>query len=139
MEDIKLVGVDIDGVSEPRNDGMDGRGGSTLYTVPITLSAKPSAEWGRFFVEAWDHPESFTTQHRPRIATVQGNKVVLSGTTLEEIDRVHKPTLKAAVARANENERQRLAQDAQDKEAKLQESYDFRQHVADMADKITFD
>ena len=83
MEDIKLVGVDIDGVSEPRNDGMDGRGGSALYTVPITLSAKPSAEWGRFFVEAWDHPETFTTQHRPRIATVQGNKVVLTGTTLE--------------------------------------------------------
>jgi len=39
--------------------------------------------------------------HRPGIASVEGDKVVLNGTTIEEVERYHKKTLKIAVDMAN--------------------------------------
>ncbi len=40
--------------------------------------------------------------HRPGIASVYGNRVVLDGTTLDEVERYHRDTLKLVVDRANE-------------------------------------
>jgi hypothetical protein len=65
--------------------------------------------------------------------------VVLDGTTLEEVEEVHKPVLLAAVRRANENERKYRAHQQKEAELKRQGTADFRQHVEEMADKIKFD
>ncbi len=134
--EIKLLGIDKEGVTEPRNDGTRG---SALYTVPFRLSARPSAVWSKLFIEAWNHPQSFTTMHRPGIASVQGDKVVLNGTTLDEVERYHLPVLKAAVARANEGERAYEEEVAARKAESERETQDFRKHVDEAADRIKFD
>jgi hypothetical protein len=39
--------------------------------------------------------------HRPGIASVYGNTIVLDGTTIEEVEKYHKDTLKPVVGVAN--------------------------------------
>ena len=134
--DITLVGIDKDGVTQPRNDGTRG---SALYTVPIKLSARPSAVWAQIFIEAWNHPEAFTTMHRPGIASVSGDKVVLDGTSLEEVEKYHLPVLKAAAVRANEGQRKYEEAEAARKAQEAREAEEFRKHVDDSADRIKFD
>jgi len=134
--DISLVGIDKGGVTQPRNDGTRGSG---LYSVPIKLSARPSALWASLFIEAWNHPESFTTMHRPGIATVSGDKVVLNGTTLEEVEKYHLAVLKAAAVRANEEERAHEADEAERKSREAREAEEFRKHIDEAADRIKFD
>lgn len=134
--EIKLIGIDKEGVTEPRKDGTRG---SALYVVPFRLSARPSVVWSKTFIEAWNHPQSFTTMHRPGIASVQGDRVVLNGTTLEEVERYHLPVLKAAVAVANEGELAYEKEVAARKAQTEREAEDFRKHVDEAADRINFD
>lgn len=106
---IRMTGVDLNGITTPRNDGTRG---SALYAVPILLSRVPSPSWTESFVRHWDRPSSWSTMHRPGIASVRGNTIVLDGTTMDEVESVHMPTLKLAVDSANadfENLRRREA------------------------------
>jgi hypothetical protein len=98
-EPIRLLGVITDEVGQPRNDT---RRGSALYVVPFRLSRKPTDIWARAFINAWEFPERFTSMHRPGIARVEGDKIILDGTTIEEVERYHLETLKLAIKRANE-------------------------------------
>jgi len=135
-EPVKIIGVVIDEVGEPRNDRSPG---SSLYTVPFRLSRAPSEAWRARFIEAWDLPPRFTSMHRPGIARVSGDRIILDGTTIEEVKRFHLETLKLAVAEANrltdENEkklRQRVSAEEQRREQ-------HRQHVAAVAKDLKFD
>ena len=104
FEDIKITGIIMDEIGEPRNDGTPG---SALYSIPFSLSQTPGREWSRLFVRNWDNPPSYTMMHRPRIARVNGATVVLNGTTIEEVEKYHKKTLQLAVLR-NESAIQRI-------------------------------
>jgi hypothetical protein len=86
---LAIVGVVKEGVGRPRDDGIRG---SALYRVPLRLSRQPSAEWAGLFQRAWDHPPAFSTMHRPGIAYVEGDTIVLDVTTMEELEHVHTST-----------------------------------------------
>lgn len=135
-EEIRIEGVIADEVTTPR---MDGTRGSALYSVPFRLSRRPDREWAELLVQNWNHPSRYTTMHRPGIARVAGDTVVLDGTTLDEVKSYHRDTLKLALARTNrqynENKLRQLA--AEERERARQESH--RQEVAKMAGDITFD
>lgn len=136
FEPIKITGVVVDEVSTPKNDGTSG---SALYAVPFKLSRRPSAEWARLFVETWNHPPSWTTMHRPGIASISADRAILDGTTLEEIERYHRETLKLVVKTVNEqiqaHEMKKQQQDQQNKEMESQH----RQSVEDIASRLKFD
>ena len=70
--------------------------------MPIKLSRRPPREWVAAFPDIWNHPPEFTTMHRPGIASVSGDTVVLDGTTMEEVRDYHARTLSLVVARLNE-------------------------------------
>ena len=135
FKDIEITGVDKAGVTQPKNDGTRGSG---LYKVPFKLSDRPPTGWDELFVQAWDHPESWTTRHRPGIARVVGDTVVLDGTTMEEIEQVHKPVLEAAVERANrgyrEYDEKRAAKAADDAARAAQH----KREVDEAADRLKF-
>jgi SEFIR domain. len=135
-ESIRIKGVLVDQVSEPRRDGTRG---SALYKVPLQLSAKPSPEWAQLFVETWNHPPRFTTMHRPGIARVVDDRIVLDGTTLEEIEKYHRDTLVLVVGRVN----QQVAADAERRESARQReseaSADRRRRVEDISRRLKFD
>jgi hypothetical protein len=98
FEPVRLVGIVEEGVGRPRSDGSRG---SALYRIPLRLSRTPPPDWARHFVETWDHPPQFTTMHRPGIASIAGDTVVLNGTTMDELERYHVETLRHVLAKVN--------------------------------------
>lgn len=136
FEPISIEGVLADEVGRPRNDGTRG---SALYTVPIKLNRTPTSEWSGLFVRAWDHPPRWTSMHRPGIASVQGDRIVLEGTTIEEVRDVHRATLKLAVEIANNGivelaRKRRLAD-----EAAAAREQEHRDRIRKAADDLKFD
>ena len=136
FEDIRITRVIVEEVTEPRNDGTSG---SALYTIPFQLSARPPADWGSLFVKHWNRPPRYTTMHRPGIARVSGNKILLEGTTIEEVKDYHRDTLQLAVNATNREYGARVA-DAERKRRTLEdEKARHRRNVDDVATDITFD
>jgi hypothetical protein len=86
-------------VTFPRNDVTRG---SAPYAVPFRLSRRPSGRWSELIVRILNHPPSFTTMHRPGIARVAGDRIVLDGTTMDEVERYHLKILKLALQKTNE-------------------------------------
>ena len=132
QEPIKIVEVVAEDVGAPRNDGSPG---SALYEVPFLLSRQPSEQWAQFFVDAWNRPPEFTSMHRPGIARVEGDRIILDGTTIEEVERYHIKTLKLAVERANELVVQWRSRVQQGKTSEGQH----RRHVKEVAKRLKFD
>lgn len=133
---IRILGVVIDEVTEPR---LDGTAGSALYRVPFRLSRRPSPAWARLFESTWDHPPRWTTMHRPGILSVQGDRLILDGTTIEEIASTHRETLRLVlgqvnqdVAKAEEDQRQQRLQEQRRKD-------EHRRNVEEAAKRLRFD
>jgi len=133
FEDLRILGVAVDKVSMPR---LDGTRGSALYRVPFTLSRRPPAEWAQLFPTNWDHPQRWDTMHRPGIARVEGSTIILDGTTLEEVQRHHRATLKLALAETNRQYRElmekRSALQRQQREREEQHRRDVEQRAKDI-------
>lgn len=135
-EPMRITGVIVDEVTEPR---LDGTRGSALYTVPLRLNRKPSTLWSRLFVQAWNRPLSYSFMHRPGIASVRGATIVLDGTTLEEVRKVHHGTLVKCVEEANAKELEILTQKNRANEVRRQQSEVHRTNVETIAKDISFD
>lgn len=101
-EPIHILGIITDKVTVPK---MDGTKGSALYQIPFRLSKSPSQLWKDLFIKAWNFPPSFSTMHRPGIASVIGNEIIFNGTTIEEVKKYHRDTLVLCVNVANEQEK----------------------------------
>jgi hypothetical protein len=98
FEPIRIIGVIVDQIGTPRGDGTPG---SALYRVPFRLSRTPPRQWASMFIDAWNHPPRYTTMHRPGIASITGDTVILDGTTVDEVKRYHRDTLILAADVAN--------------------------------------
>ena len=77
--------------------------------------------------------------HRPGIAEVIGDKIILDGTTIEEVQDYHRKTLILCVDKANSElreilERNKLIKERE--EAREQEHYD---KIRSVSNQITFD
>lgn len=136
LEPIRIEGIVIDEVGEPRNDGTRG---SALYAVPFKLSRSAPAEWAELFVQNWRSPPRYTTSHRPKSIRVDGDRVILTQTTLDEVRDVHRETLKLVLEVVNE----KFAEVVQRrKAAEAAEELRQRQHreaVERLAGDISFD
>jgi len=136
FEPIRITGVIVDEVGTPRDDGTRG---SALYRVPFRLSRRAPSEWASLFVDAFDHPSSFTTMHRPGIASVGGDRITLDGTTVEEVERVHRATLLLATDEANRRYLEFLLRTRREEDRRRQLLDQHKQTVADIANRIKFD
>ncbi len=135
FEPIRIAGVIIDEIGTPRGDGTRG---SALYSVPFRFSRHPPPEWSRLFNQAWDHPSSYTSMHRPGIARIHGDKVILNGTTVEEVEKYHRDTLILATDEANKGymEWQRHRQAAEERERARLDAH--TQSIEDAAKRLKF-
>ena len=136
FEPIKIKGVIIDQIGVPRGDGTRG---SALYRVPFLLSRRPPSEWAQMFVQCWDHPPSFTSMHRPGIATVEGDVVVLDGTTVEEVNQHHRDTLILAAEETNRKYIEYLKLVEQQTEREEKRVADHKRTTGEIAGQIDFD
>ena len=135
-EPLKIMGVIVDEVSEPK---MDGTPGSALYKVPFRLNRMPSSIWSEIFIHTWNHPPTFTSMHRPGIARISGGKIILDGTTIEEVKKYHRSTLILCVDEANRKETSIIEQKHKDEEQRRKKSEDHRRAVENEAGDLTFD
>jgi hypothetical protein len=133
---IKLVGVVIEEVGSPRNDGT---AGGALYAIPIKLSASPRDEWRIFFLEAFDDPSQHDEAHRRGIASFREGRIILDGTTMEELETTHIATLKLTVEQANRKYADLLVQRRATSERQRQDEEKHRKSVEESAKKIKFD
>jgi len=135
-EEIKVMGILTDKVTVPK---MDGTRGSALYKIPFKLSKNPSVLWKKIFVDSWNYPPSFSTMHRPGIASVLGDEIILDGTTIQEVKNTHRETLILATSIANKKEKEYLIlKQSEDKKRRDLENEHFSE-VNNLAETITFD
>lgn len=132
---VEVVGVITEEVGSPRSDGGPG---SALYAVPIRLSRALSTEEARVLTATWDRPPQFTTMHRPGIARVRGDEIVLDGTTVEEVAKYHATTLAAVVERFNNDVALAVERDERAAEVQAKAEEDHRRHVEEIAGDIRF-
>lgn len=115
-EPITIRGINPDEVGKPSRSGTPG---SALYNVPIRLNRYPLEEWKNDFVAAWNSPSQFSTMHRPGIASVSGDRIILTGTTIEEVRDYHAATVKNAVDAANAKQTEKYRKYLAAKEAQM--------------------
>ena len=135
-EPVRIVGVIADEVTEPSNDGTRG---SALYTIPFRLSRPVSHDWAAVFEQVWNHPPSFTTMHRPGIAHARGNRIVLNGTTIDEVQSVHRETLILCVKETNRLAAEHEQRQHAERESRERAADELRRRVQDAARRIRFD
>ena len=99
ISEIKILGINQEEVTVPK---MDGTRGSGLYSIPFLLNQCPSREWCEIFINKWDHPRRYSTMHRPGIAKIVEDKIILEGTTIQEVKKYHRDTLIMCVNDTNE-------------------------------------
>lgn len=133
---IKIIGIIIDEITQPKRDGTPG---SALYSVPFRLNQTPTRLWSDIFVDAWDRPPQYSSMHRPRIARVSGDRIILDGTTIEEVKKYHRTTLLLCVNVANEKEREYLIQRRDEEIRRQQQMEAHRKQVENEAKNISFD
>jgi hypothetical protein len=135
FEPISISGVIVDEIGTPRDDGTPG---SALYPVPFRFSRRPPEEWAKLFVQAWDQPSRFTSMHRPGIARVNGDKVVLTRTTVEEVEKYHRETLILAADEANKGYTQLQARRKAQEEREQARVEAHKKLVEDAAKRLKF-
>ncbi|NOX65828.1 MAG: TIR domain-containing protein [Chlorobi bacterium] len=135
-EPIKIKGIVIDEITQPLNDGTAGSG---LYRIPFELNKTPNFEWRELFVNAWNRPPRWTSMHRPGIASAYGNQIILDGTTIEEVEKYHKDTLKLAVDVANQQLEQINLKKQQQEERERIEKEKHKKNIDDISNRISFD
>ncbi len=135
-ESLSIIEIDVEHVGQPRSDGNPG---SALYRVPIKLSREPTAREAQFLVHHWDNPTSWSTMHRPGIAHVSGDCLVLDGTTVEEVRDHHTGMLKRVVAATNASEAEAVEADRVERETLAARRAAHEANVKDVAAEIRFD
>lgn len=133
---LKIVGIVVDEVTQPR---LDNTPGSALYAVPFRLNRVPSRLWSELFVNSWNSPPQFSTMHRPGIAGVRGDKLILNGTTIDEVKKYHRDTLVLCVGVANDQEREFLDKKRREDERRQQQMEAHQKEIEDGAKDISFD
>jgi hypothetical protein len=136
FEPIRINKIIEQDVSAPSNDGTPG---SALYRIPFQLSRRPPAAWAEYFPKAWDRPSEWSTSHRPGICSVVGDRIWLSGTTLEEVASTHKRTLELALDETNRKYAEFEAKQRAESQRKQDEQLAHEQHVREATKKIKFD
>jgi len=135
-ESIRILGMIVDQIGEPRDDGTRG---SALYRVPFRLSKRPTREWADLFVHYWNRPPMSTSMHRSAIASVVNDTVILDGTTVEEVEKYHRDTLILATQEAN-NKYHEFIEKKQLEEEREQNRLDtHKRKVEDVSKRISFD
>jgi hypothetical protein len=133
---VKIIGIIVDQVGIPRADGSVG---SALYSVPFRLSHRPSPGWTRLFPDVWNHPPRYTLMHRPGIAEVVGDTIVLDGTTVEEVERYHRDTLKQVVSEVNKRIKEYEDNRRRQRELKEGRLTEHKKKVEDAAKRVKFE
>ena len=134
-EPIRILEIITNQITIPK---MDGTHGSALYDIPFRLSRKPSTTWIKFFIQSWNNPPRCTTMHRPGIASVYNDKIILKGTNIEEVKAYHQETLVLCIEQANKKEAEIIEKKRQDLALAKQQQEQHLSNINQIATTIKF-
>jgi len=77
--------------------------------------------------------------HRPGIASVHGDRIVLDSTTIDELERYHLQTLQLVVRQLNETTAQHLRAERARAEAAEQAAAEHDRQIREIAERLRFD
>ena len=77
--------------------------------------------------------------HRPGIARVRGDKIILNGTTIDEVKKYHRSTLLLCVDVANDKEKEYREKKRNEEEKRRQQIEAHQREVEDGVKDISFD
>ncbi|SMO82424.1 toll/interleukin-1 receptor domain-containing protein [Fodinibius sediminis] len=135
FDPIEIEGVVVDEVTSPRNDNTRG---SALYKIPFKLTRNPSFDWSESFIRYWDRPPRYTSMHRPGIASVIGDKIILDGTTIKEVEKYHRDTLLLAVEEANKEIKAKRKQEWNQKKKEKEQEEEHKKNIRNISDRLDF-
>lgn len=138
VEDIgekKILGIKQEEVTVPK---LDGTRGSALYSIPFLLNQRPPKEWRDIFINKWNYPRQSTTMHRSGIARIVEDKIILDGTTIQEVKNYHRDTLILCVNDANEDYKVLIDAKLVKQQNEIKKIKDFRTSLSQNIDDITF-
>lgn len=133
--EIKILGIKQEEVTVPK---LDGTRGSALYSVPFLLNQQPPKEWCDIFINKWNYPRQFTTMHRPGIARIVEDKIILDGTTIQEVKNHHRDTLILCVNDANEDYEGLIDAKLEKQQNEIKKIKDFEAFLGQNIDDIKF-
>jgi predicted transcriptional regulator len=128
---VRIVRVVIEAMSAPSGPTFDGP-----YDVPFQLSRVTSTEWEHEFLKSWDRHAAKSNRGK---ASVGADRIVISSTTIDDVERVHLVTLKQALDEANRattEAQERLRERARIEEQRRREHL---KHVEQVIDRLNFD
>lgn len=77
--------------------------------------------------------------HRPGIASVSGDRIILDGTTVEEVERYHAETLRSVVAKVNDDAARIEERETARKEAEEAARGTHEATVREVANRVPFE
>ncbi|MBX7046990.1 MAG: hypothetical protein K1X86_14260 [Ignavibacteria bacterium] len=98
MKELENIDVKIIGIISEEIESIEG---TAFLKIPIKLNQRPPSEWVDIFNKNWRHPSQFTSRHKPSIASLRNDIILLHETTVEEIQEYHKETLIVVVEDTN--------------------------------------
>ena len=134
-DEIKILGIKQEEVTVPK---MDGTRGSALYSVPFLLNQTPNHEWSEIFIYKWDNPRVWSTMHRFGKARVVGDKIILDGTTIEEVKNYHRDTLIMCVEDANAEYKRMIEKKLEEQKKRKTRVNEFEEALKRNIDDIKF-
>ena len=139
FKEIKIVRLKKEKIKAPSNDGSPR---SALYAIPFELSDTPPQERINLFINNWNNPPSYSSMHRPRIAEVYSNELILNGTTIEEYEKYHHKTLKLVLNKVNQEIKDYFnkinAEEEKERKEKILKQEELNKKLDDKVDKLDF-
>lgn len=135
FDEMKILGIKQEEVTIPK---MDGTRGSALYTIPFLLNQPPSRKWSDIFINKWNNPRVWSTMHRFGKARVVGDKIILDGTTIEEVKNYHRDTLIMCVEDANVEYKRMIEKKLEEQKKRKTRVNEFEQALKRNIDDIKF-
>ncbi len=127
---IQITGVIVEQVGDPPP-------GATHYEIPLRLSRPPEPEWTIYLLRAWDGQQHVGPTSRPGIE-VGSDRIILDGTTIDDIEQYHMQTLKRAIDEANLLASEIRGKSQRAASAEEVKRLHHREHVATVAKRLRF-
>lgn len=136
VEPVKIIGVIMEEVGAPRNDGT---AMSRWHRVPLKLSRQVDRKWEIAFERAWNTSTRFANVRRTSIAKVNGDRINMSCTTIDEVLNDHKMDLIQCVLETNRIMAEKEAADQAEAEAFRLRLEEHKKHLAEVAERARFE
>lgn len=131
-KDIEVVEIVEEEIASPRTLLSDK---TDTYSIPFRVSAVPPLKWVALFEKLWNNPPDHLQNHRPEIARLVGDKVILDDTNIDEIEAVHFTALQLIIDETNKQYADWLVEVEMYNQAHQAEQA-FRGHIADVINRL---